>query len=91
MNIGEPANSHPDTVVIDDLRMTTLVASDFFTVYKWELTGKADFEKTADYSLLSVLVGEGKLTVDGTDYPIQKEATLSYRAMLNLGLWKGKV
>ena len=72
LNIGEPANSHPDTVVIDDLRMTTLVASDFFTVYKWELTGKADFEKTADYSLLSVLAGEGKLTVDGKDYPIQK-------------------
>ena len=72
LNIGEPANSHPDTVVIDDLRMTTLVASDFFTVYKWELTGKADFEKTADYSLLSVLAGEGKLTVDGEDYPIQK-------------------
>ena len=52
--------------------MTTLVASDFFTVYKWELTGKADFEKTADYSLLSVIAGEGKLTVDGKDYPIQK-------------------
>ena len=72
LNIGEPANSHPDTVVVDDLRMTTLVASDFFTVYKWELTGKADFEKTADYSLLSVLAGEGKLTVDGKDYPIRK-------------------
>ena len=37
-----------------------------------QLTGKADFEKTADYSLLSVLAGEGKLTVDGKDYPIQK-------------------
>ena len=72
LNIGEPANSHPDTVVIDDLRMTTLVASDFFTVYKWELTGKANFEKTADYSLLSVLTGEGKVTVDGKEYPIQK-------------------
>ncbi len=32
---------------------------------------KADFEKTADYSLLSVLAGEGELTVDGKDYPIQ--------------------
>ena len=52
--------------------MTTLVASDFFTVYKWEITGKVDFKKTADYSLLSVLVGEGKVTVEGQDYPIQK-------------------
>ena len=72
LNIGEPANSHPDTVVIEDLRMTTLVASDFFTVYKWEITGKVDFEKTADYSLLSVLAGQGQLIVDGKDYPIQK-------------------
>ena len=47
-------------------------------------------KKTADYSLLSVLAGEGKLTVDGKDYPIQKEVTLSYRAMLNLGLLEGQ-
>ena len=52
--------------------MTTLVASDFFTVYKWEITGNVDFEKTADYSLLSVLAGQGQLIVDGKDYPIQK-------------------
>ena len=45
---------------------------DFFAVYKWEITGKVDFEKTADYSLLSVLAGQGKLTVDGKEYPIQK-------------------
>lgn len=52
--------------------MTTLVASDFFTVYKWEITGKVDFEKTADYSLLSVLSGQGSLQVDGVEYPIGK-------------------
>ncbi|MTW28593.1 mannose-6-phosphate isomerase, partial [Streptococcus pneumoniae] len=27
---------------------------------------------TADYSLLSVLAGQGQLTVDGKNYPIQK-------------------
>ena len=32
---------------------------------KWEITGKVDFEKTADYSLFSVLAGQGQLTVDG--------------------------
>ena len=72
LNIGEPANSRPVTTKVDDLKSTLLVASDFFAVYKWEISGKADFEKTADYSLLSVIAGEGKLTVDGKDYPIQK-------------------
>ena len=66
LNIGEPANSRPDTVVVDNLRMTTLAASGFFTVYKWEITGKVDFEK------LSVLAGQGQLIVDGENYPIKK-------------------
>ena len=64
------------------------MSNDFFAVYKWEITGKVDFEKTADYSLLSVLDGEGQLTVDGKNYPIQKGATLSYQVMLKLGPWK---
>ena len=72
LNIGEPANSCPVTVKADDLRSTLLVSNEFFAVYKWEITGKVDFEKTADYSLFSVLTGQGKLTVDGKEYPIQK-------------------
>jgi len=57
---------------VDDLKSTLLVASDFFAVYKWEISGKADFEKTADYSLFSVLDGQGSLKVDGQDYDIAK-------------------
>ncbi len=47
--------SHQATVVISE--MTTLVASDFFTVIDGELTGKAG----ADYSLLNVLAGKGEI------------------------------
>ena len=72
LNIGEPANSRPVTIKADDLRSTLLVSNEFFAVYKWEVTGKVDFEKTADYSLFSVLAGQGQLTVDGKNYPIQK-------------------
>ena len=36
------------------------------------ISGKADFEKTADYSLFSVLDGQGSLNVDGQDYDIAK-------------------
>ena len=72
LNIGEPANSRPVTTKVDDLKSTLLVASDFFAVYKWKISGKADFEKTADYSLFSVLDGQGSLLVDDQEYPIAK-------------------
>lgn len=72
LNIGEPANSRPVNLQVDNLSSTLLVANDFFAVYKWELTGQADFTKTADYMLNSVLNGQGQLTVDGQTYPIRK-------------------
>lgn len=72
LTIGEPANSRPVTTKVDDLKSTLLVASDFFAVYKWEISGKVDFEKTADYSLFSVLDGQGSLLVDDQEYPIAK-------------------
>ena len=72
LNIGEPANSRPVNLQVDNLSSTLLVANDFFAVYKWELTGQADFTKTADYTLNSVLNGQGQLTVDGQVYPIHK-------------------
>ena len=72
LNIGAPANSRPVTVKADDLTSTLLVASDFFAVYKWEVSGKVNIEKTAAYLLVSVLAGQGVLTVDGETYPIAK-------------------
>lgn len=72
LNIGEPANSRPVNLQVDNLSSTLLVANDFFAVYKWELTGQTDFTKTADYTLNSVLNGQGQLTVDGQVYPIYK-------------------
>ena len=72
LNIGAPANSRPVTVKADDLMSTLLVASDFFAVYKWEVSGKVDLEKTVAYLLVSVLAGRGVLTVDGETYPIAK-------------------
>lgn len=72
LNIGAPANSRPVTVKADDLTSTLLVASDFFAVYKWEVSGKVAIENTAAYLLVSVLAGQGVLTVDGETYPIAK-------------------
>lgn len=72
LNLGKPANSRPVTMQVDDLRSTLLVANAFFAVYKWELTGCANVTKTVDYSLVSVLSGQGQLAVDGKTYSIAK-------------------
>ena len=57
-----------------DAEITTLVKSDFFDVYKWQVHGEHEFTKVADYTLVAVLDGEGKLTVDGNEYPLKKGA-----------------
>lgn len=53
-------------------KITTLVKSDFFDVYKWEIDGSHQFDKTADYTLVSVLDGKGQISVDGKLYPLEK-------------------
>ena len=72
MTIGEPANSHPDTVMAGNLSLTTYVSNPFFTVYKWLVDGPVEMKRIAPYSLLSVLDGEGSIAVDGQVYPIKK-------------------
>ena len=72
LNLGAPANSRPVEEKVDHLSSTLLVANDFFGVHKWVVNGEVRFEKTHDYSLVSVLSGQGSLQVDGENYPIGK-------------------
>lgn len=72
LNFGEPHNPAPVVTQTDHLLKTTYVSNDFFTVEKWEISGKVDFVKSAPYTLCSVLEGHGHLTVDGKTYPIKK-------------------
>ena len=72
LNLGAPANSRPVEEKVDYLSSTLLVANDFFGVHKWVVNGEVRFEKTHDYSLVSVLSGQGSLQVDGENYPIGK-------------------
>lgn len=54
-------------------KVTKFVDTDFFAVYKWEITGTALFErKTAPYTLVSVLDGRGQLEVSGKTYEVKK-------------------
>lgn len=59
---------------VGDAEVTRFVSTDFFAVYRWVLKGgSATFKREeAPYTLVSVLDGKGKLTVDGKDYEIEK-------------------
>lgn len=59
---------------VGDANVTRFVATKFFAVYKWQLSGgTAQFARgKAPYTLVSVLDGQGKLTVDGQEYSIKK-------------------
>lgn len=50
----------------------TLVSNDFFTVFEWQIKGPMTFEKEGLYTLVSVVDGEGRLTVEGETYPLKK-------------------
>lgn len=72
LTIGKPANSTPATMAVDHLESTLLISNKFFSVYRWEVTGLVDFTQTVPYLLLSVLSGQGQLTVDGRVYDLKK-------------------
>ncbi|KRL39139.1 mannose-6-phosphate isomerase, class I [Liquorilactobacillus uvarum] len=54
--------------------ITKYIATDFFSVYKWELPfGKASFQRgKASYTLVSVLDGQGKIIIAGESYSLTK-------------------
>lgn len=72
LNFGAPENPTPVVTEKDHLIQTVYVSNTFFTVEKWEISGTVDFDKSAPYTLCSVLDGQGILSVAGTDYPVKK-------------------
>ncbi|KGR73079.1 mannose-6-phosphate isomerase, class I [Streptococcus phocae subsp. salmonis] len=72
LTIGRPQNSVPATMILDNLATTTLVSNPFFTVYKWTVTQSVSITQSADYLLVSVLDGQGRLMVNQDVYDIEK-------------------
>lgn len=52
--------------------VTTFVESEFFSVYKWTVAGKATFSADGHYLLASVINGDGALLHAGETYPLKK-------------------
>ncbi|MDR2977192.1 MAG: mannose-6-phosphate isomerase, class I [Streptococcaceae bacterium] len=60
------------TETFDGAKLTTLIKSDFFDVYKWEISKSHDFVKIAPYMLVSVLDGAGSLNINHKTYALKK-------------------
>lgn len=60
------------TEEVHDSKIMTYIQSDYFNVYRWEVNKELTFNKMAPYVLVSVLDGDGKLTVEGREYPLTK-------------------
>ncbi|HEL0004983.1 TPA: mannose-6-phosphate isomerase, class I [Streptococcus equi subsp. zooepidemicus] len=72
LTIGKPENSTPATLELEHLVSTCLVSNPFFTVYKWEIDQAVSMKQSAPYLLVSVLAGQGSLTIDQAVYELQK-------------------
>ena len=57
---------------VKDAQVTTFITSPFFSVQKIELTGSTYFTNNPNFKLISVISGEGILSVDGQNYGLFK-------------------
>ncbi|WP_137742929.1 mannose-6-phosphate isomerase, class I [Robertmurraya siralis] len=57
---------------VDDLRVKKLVKEKYFSVYHWDLKGKASLEMNKDFLQVSVIAGLAKLTVNDQAFEIEK-------------------
>jgi mannose-6-phosphate isomerase len=60
--------SSPTVETKENVTVTTFVKSEFFSVYKWDLNGRAAFSANESYLLISVLKGEGSLIHKGESF-----------------------
>lgn len=61
-----------ETMENGDLKIRQLVKEHYFTVEKWEVSGKAGHRVTADFLQVNVLEGKGSIEAEGEKYDLAK-------------------
>ena len=56
----------------DGLKITTLVQEEYFSVFHWQLNGKAEQEMTTDFLQISVIEGKAELTTTESTVHVEK-------------------
>lgn len=65
-------NTTPIHENVQAQQYTQFVSNDFFTVERWVIDGNLNYRKPHDYCLVSIVEGSGQITVDGSDYSLNK-------------------
>lgn len=70
------SSQNPNTKPISERRsgqrFTQFVSNEFFTVERWDIISSFDFQKPHPYCLVSVIEGEGRVTVNDENVEITK-------------------
>jgi mannose-6-phosphate isomerase len=66
----------PKVDVRENVTISVFVESEFFSVYKWDVSGKSKFPFYDQYLLVSVIKGKGTLVHNGEQYSLNKGAHL---------------
>lgn len=59
---------------IGGLEIKKLVEETYFSVYHWNLTGEASITMDWDFLQVSVIAGNAKISVNGTDFELEKRS-----------------
>ncbi len=63
---------HFEQSKVDDIQITTFVRDPYFTVHKWEINGQASLEQTQSFQLVSVIEGQGTISVNHEEFEFNK-------------------
>lgn len=77
------ATKEKEIETLENVEITTYAKTDFFNVFQWDIKGKAAFKATAPYTLVSVLEGEGTLSVESGNFPLIKGSNILLATDIN--------
>ncbi|MFB9326408.1 mannose-6-phosphate isomerase, class I [Paenibacillus aurantiacus] len=61
-----------ETQTREGITITSFVSNAFFTVEKWDVSGRAQLAARERYTLVSVIAGAGSLRIQGGEYTLRK-------------------
>ena len=65
-------NTTPKHEVIQGQNYTQFVSNSFFTVERWVMNGKLIYEKPNTYCLVSIVDGNGEISINNDVYTLEK-------------------
>ncbi|PHK49930.1 mannose-6-phosphate isomerase, class I [Staphylococcus edaphicus] len=69
---SQSSNSTPKHETIQEQSYTQFVSNEFFTVERWIIEGKLNYDMQQSYCLVSVVEGSGKIETDHNTYELNK-------------------